>query len=758
MDTGQATTVLTLRSFEPAFAVGPHRPDVQRRFCTLLVEGPSPRLSGGTSYVCRATTTDGMPLAVKRLLAPGGGDPELAEARRRTGELALFREYQSLLAASGTPGLPRLYGYGTCDDGPLILMEWIEGVTLRDAARDLPRRGDGVDGRVVCAVGVAVLRTLVGAGAGGRAVVHRDVSSRNVMIRTSARPLAEQAASLDFDVVLVDFGSATPTEPQVGSLTQASGLVRYGTPAYAPPEMLTSDVAYPEEVRQSPLVDVYALCSVLYELYCGRPPFETEGSYYLAKTTGTPAPLVPHEEADRALCVAIMGGIRAEQDARTPARELLASLEAWAAARQGRAPAAAAAANQPAAAAAAGLGDPSGTAAASAPEGRAGRGGANVARRAFLSCLLGAAACGAAYAAYAAARDGGLPQGLLAGLGQAAGAGGAAAGAGTEKDAGPGDAAQGSDGAADGTRAAVAAVAYAWPALDADSRLWGLLAPDGSWALEPSLATRPGSWSAAGTPASDGSLWGLVADDGSWLVSPSFAALGPLTEDGYAAARDTGGLWGIVRADGSWAVEPACQEMALSVRNGMVQARRSSSAASWGLLATDGGWALAPGGFDALGSCGDNGLAAARVSGALWGYVRTSDGTWAIEPTLAEARPFSAGLAACRPNQGDAALALIDASGARVREGLADARPFSSGVAAARDAGGDAWGLLGQDGGWVVAPAFARLGDVHEGVAPAQDAASGLWGLVDASGSWAVPPAYAEIALGDLAEDQPTAS
>ena len=104
MDTGQATTVLTLRSFEPAFAVGPHRQDVQRRFCTLLVEGSSPRLSGGTSYVCRATTTDGMPLAVKRLLAPGGGDPELAEARRRTGELALFREYQSLLAASGTPG------------------------------------------------------------------------------------------------------------------------------------------------------------------------------------------------------------------------------------------------------------------------------------------------------------------------------------------------------------------------------------------------------------------------------------------------------------------------------------------------------------------------------------------------------------------------------------------------------------------------------------------------------------------------------
>lgn len=737
MDTGQATTVLTLRSFEPAFAVGPHRQDVQRRFCTLLVEGSSPRLSGGTSYVCRATTTDGMPLAVKRLLAPGGGDPELAEERRRTGELALFREYQSLLAASGTPGLPRLYGYGTCDEGPLILMEWIEGVTLRDAAHDLPRRGDGVDGRVVCAVGVAVLRTLVGAGAGGRAVVHRDVSSRNVMIRTSARPLAEQAASLDFDVVLVDFGSATPTEPQVGSLTQAAGLVRYGTPAYAPPEMLTSDVAYPEEVRQSPLVDVYALCSVLYELYCGRPPFETEGSYYLAKTTGAPAPLVPHEVADRPLCVAIMGGIRAEQDARPSARELLASLEARAGARQGRAPGAAAA----------------GRAAAGA-SGR--RGGANVARRAFLSCLLGAAACGAAYVAYAVARDGDLPQGLLAGLGQAAGAGGAAAGA--EKDAGPGDAAQGSDGVADGTQAAVAGVAYAWPALDAKSRLWGLLAPDGSWALEPSLATRPGSWSAAGTPASDGSLWGLVADDGSWLVSPSFAALGPLTEDGYAAARDTDGLWGIVRADGSWAVEPGCQEMALSVRNGMVQARRSSSAASWGLLATDGSWALAPGGFDALGSCGDNGLVAACVSGALWGYVRTSDGTWAIEPTLAEARPFSAGLAACRPNQGDATLALIDASGARVREGLADARPFSSGVAAARDAGDGAWGLLGQDGGWVVAPAFARLGDVHEGVAPAQDGPSGLWGLVDASGSWAVPPAYAQIALGDLAEDQPAAS
>ncbi len=724
MDTGHTATVLRLKQFEPACAAGPNLQNLERRYSTLLVEESSSPLHGGMSYICRATTTDGAVVAVKRQLKSSESDPDLARAMDEAGEQALFQEYKSLLAVSGEPGFPRIYGYGISDDGPLILMEWIEGKTLRSAAPLLPHEGGGVAGSVVCAIGTEVLGILLGASNGSRAIVHRDISARNIMIRTNARTLEEQISSLSFDLVLIDFGSATPMASQMGSLTAKTGLVRFGTPAYAPPEMLTADVAYPEEVRKSPRVDVYALCSVLYELYSGKTPYVADGSWYLEKRDHAPAPIVPHVEGDRPLCEAILSGIRADQEMRPSPQELKSALEAW----QGKKPAP--------------------QRKDDATEEQKGQHW-SLTRRAFFICLGGAAA---GIAAVAAARSG-----ILSGISfPSIPSASAKDDGGTEDSSASQD---GSDDASSGDSSAaqtqVSAVAYAWPALDATSGLWGLLDASGSWVLEPSLSVQPGSWSQSGTPACDGSLWGFVGAAGSWLVSPAFKALGPLSADGYAAAQSTSGLWGIVSSGGSWAVEPSCLAMEKTIHNGMVPARQSSSADSWGFLATDGTWTISPGGFSALGSCGDNGLAAACVSQTLWGYLRTANRSWAIKPTLAEARLFQEGLAACRPNMQDSTYTLIDASGNRIAEGFADMRPFASSLAAAKDASTGSWGFIDAAGSWAVAPAFAALGDMHEGSAPAQDSSSGLWGLVDASGSWVMSPSCSQMALGDLGDDQP---
>lgn len=741
--------ILRLDSFESAFATGPELQNTQRRFKTLVVERPSTQQLGGTSYVCRATTTDGLVLAVKRMLPATQADPQEQRDSKAVGQASLFQEYKALLTVSGKPGFPLVYGYGYSEGGPMILMEWVRGQTLHEAEEAMPHDGAGVRADVVCDLGTAVLRVLLNAGGPDGALVHRDISSRNIMLCTDAHSIQQQVEQLSFDVVLIDFGSSALPVRTDSALT-VSGLMRFGTPAYAPPEMLTSDVPVPEEVRRSPLVDVYALCSVLYELYSGRVPFQTHGSYYLEKTTKAPAPLVPHHEADRQLCAYILGGIRQNPQSRPDTRELLGQLESWL--RSQGLPVAGGMSFLPAQ-------EPQ----APSPGAKGGQEGherpRSLTRRALLAGVGVACAAGAFFAWQAFAKDG--PMDLLGSTGTD-GQQDTSASDTTDEDGLVQQADDHTSSAQDGATfaSALGNVAFAWPALDASTNLWGLAQTDGSWLVEPRFASQPCSWSSYGTPAYDGSagLWGICAEDGTWAVQPQFARLGPLSADGLAAARASSGSWGIVDASGSWVVQPAYLNMGLVVSQDMVCATSSSSQSSWGMLGKGGSWALQPNGYSTLGTCADNGLVAACVNSYLWGYVRANGQGWAIQPTLAEARMFAGGVAACRPNQSDATWTLIDASANRLVEGLADVRPFSEGLAAAKNAQSDTWGLVDQKGSWVVSPSFAQMGDVHDGLAAAKDAQSGLWGLVDTTGAWRVQPAFAAMAMGCLESDQPGAA
>ena len=63
-----------------------------------------------------------------------------------------------------------------------------------------------------------------------------------------------------------------------------AGLVVYesqfsysqGDGRFAPPEMLTEDIAGIDALRKSPKIDVYATASVIYRLACGHAPFDLE--------------------------------------------------------------------------------------------------------------------------------------------------------------------------------------------------------------------------------------------------------------------------------------------------------------------------------------------------------------------------------------------------------------------------------------------------------------------------------------------------
>lgn len=322
--------IVELDTFDTAFAVRPgEEREVRRRFMTLLVSPEPAPQRGAVSTVVRVENTECVPFALKTLRLDVGDDelPRALAAQSRQ----LYEEYVNQLAVSHLRGFPRLYGYGTRRGVPVILMEWVDGLTLRAAHAALEGPDGRVPARTVAALGRSVLRVLLSAESLDETFVHRDLSPRNIMLRTDSRPLEEQLRRGDFDVCLVDLGSATLAHGDT-SLTMTAGIWRNGTPDYAPPEMLTRDVAGVMELRGSSTIDVYALASVLYELYAGRTPFELaerlDASPYRIKMDEDFEPLVARDEKDGPLVRAITAGLSREQDGRPSARELHDALSA----------------------------------------------------------------------------------------------------------------------------------------------------------------------------------------------------------------------------------------------------------------------------------------------------------------------------------------------------------------------------------------------------------------------------------------------
>ena len=162
-------------------------------------------------------------------------------------------------------------------------MEWVEGETLarlrsRLAVDDAGRLSPLVAARL----GRDLFDLLCRMSLVGEGFVHRDISPANIMVRTARLPLDRQLAEGTFDLCLIDFGSSLALEPASAvagtggkeSFTERYATLRRATVAYAPPEMLTDDIADLRVLRMSPAIDVYAAASTVYELIAGVAPYE----------------------------------------------------------------------------------------------------------------------------------------------------------------------------------------------------------------------------------------------------------------------------------------------------------------------------------------------------------------------------------------------------------------------------------------------------------------------------------------------------
>lgn len=160
------------------------------------------------------------------------------------------------------PTLVSIYEFGQMDDGtPYIVMEYLDGITLRQRLVDL--QGRGLDSFH----SIQIIRQIASglAAAHAHRIVHRDLKPTNLMLLQDAEFRGGER------VKILDFGVAKIIEPEhdpklVNSqLTSSEALL--GTPTYMAPEQCRDARAVTDRS------DVYSLGVLAYELLSGQQPF-----------------------------------------------------------------------------------------------------------------------------------------------------------------------------------------------------------------------------------------------------------------------------------------------------------------------------------------------------------------------------------------------------------------------------------------------------------------------------------------------------
>ena len=316
---GTSCNIIKLASFSmPRVLSKEEQAQAQRRFMTLLVPEQTDNF-GSSAYVRRAYSTDrSLEMALKMPL------PHTSPAQQLINNEVLFEEYRTLAAVSNLRGFPQVFGYGKTVDGtPALLMEWVRGTSLLDARKVLCRGSQTCTAQTAAAIARAVLVTVISTQSLDAPFVHRDLSLRNIMIRTDRATVAEQVLASSFDICLIDMGSAKLVKQDPSFTVNA---IRRGTPAYAAPEMLDVDNAH-TTLRNDPSVDIYALGSILYDLYAGHAPFAHELSigsdYARIKRTVPLRMLVARCPEDQGFVDAVNACLALEQKTRPKASELM---------------------------------------------------------------------------------------------------------------------------------------------------------------------------------------------------------------------------------------------------------------------------------------------------------------------------------------------------------------------------------------------------------------------------------------------------
>ncbi len=216
---------------------------------------------GGMGVVYKAEdTTLGRTVAIKFLPEAIADDT-----------IAIERFHREARAASALnhPNIVTVHEIGEDATGSFLVMEWIQGETLRS------RMKRSMDLATVVNYGIQVARALKTAHQAG--IVHRDIKPENIMVRS------------DGYIKLVDFGLARVGITPDGQ-TVSVGITKEGS------WMGTIDYFSPEQARAESLewgTDIFSFGIVLYEAAAGVHPFAADSPFSVANGILSQEPIPP---------------------------------------------------------------------------------------------------------------------------------------------------------------------------------------------------------------------------------------------------------------------------------------------------------------------------------------------------------------------------------------------------------------------------------------------------------------------------------